>query len=147
LRLTTDAFGSREVPGHITAVSPSADAQSRVFAVEVTMPNPERTLKAGMVASVEVKVSAEPDLPAGAPTVPVSAVVKSAGSGAYAVYVAEGTGEETTVRSRDVELGPIAGNRVAALEGLRAGERVVVSAASLLTDGDRVRVIPGRAGE
>jgi multidrug efflux system membrane fusion protein len=147
LRLTTDAFGAREFEGRISAVSPAADTQSRVFYVEVTMPNPDRILKAGMVASVEVPAGAVPDIPQGAPTVSVSAVVKSGSSGAYAVFVAEGADEETTVRSRDMELGPLAGNRVAALEGLRPGERVVVSGASLLADGDRVRIIPGRPGE
>jgi len=41
----------------------------------------------------------------------------------------------------------IAGNRVAIDSGLEVGDRVVVSGASLLTDGDPVRVIPGSEGE
>jgi RND family efflux transporter MFP subunit len=143
LRMTSDAFGPVEFPGQVTAVSPSADAQSRVFNVEVTIPNPKGQLKAGMIASVEVAPRTAPDIAAGVATVSVSAVVKSAQAGAFAVFVADGQGEELTVRARDVRLGHIAGNRVAVESGVGVGDRVVVSGASLLVDGDRVRVIPG----
>ena len=54
LQVTSDAFPGVEFPGRVTAVSPSADAQSRVFSVEVTIPNADRRLKAGMIATVEV---------------------------------------------------------------------------------------------
>jgi multidrug efflux pump subunit AcrA (membrane-fusion protein) len=55
----------------------------------------------------------------------------------------DGPDDGAAARTRDVLLGPIAGNRVAVATGLAAGDRVVVSGASLLVDGDRVRVIPG----
>src|SRR5262245_7811636 len=54
LAITSDAFAGAVFPGSITAVSPSADAQSRVFSVEVTIPNADHRLKAGMVAAVLV---------------------------------------------------------------------------------------------
>jgi len=63
------------------------------------------------------------------------------------VFVAEGKNESTIVRTRDVRLGRVSGNRVAVDSGLAVGERVVVSGASLLTDGEPVRVIPGSEGE
>jgi multidrug efflux system membrane fusion protein len=147
LRITTDAFGGTEFPGSVTAVSPAADAQSRVFSVEVTIPNPDRRLKAGMIGTVEVASAHAPDISVGSATVPVSAIVKSSRPGAYAVFLADGPDDAATARARDVTLGPIAGNRVAVETGLEAGDRVVVSGASLLVDGDRVRVIPGKEGE
>lgn len=147
LRITSEAFGSVEFPGRVTAVSPSADAQSRVFGVEVTIPNPDRRLKAGMIATVEVSAANLPDIPAGSPTVSVAAIVKSARPGGFAVFVADGPDDDATAHARDVSLGRISGNRVAVAGGLKLGERVVVSGASLLTDGDRVRVIPGGEGE
>jgi RND family efflux transporter MFP subunit len=146
LRLTSDAFGPEEFPGRVTAVSPSADAQSRVFNVEVTIPNADRRLKPGMIASVEVAPQGI-DIPAGSTTVPVSAVVKSPKGGEYAVFVVQGSGEKLNAQSREVSLGRISGNRVAVASGLEPGERVVVSGASLLGDGDRVRLIPGGEGE
>jgi multidrug efflux system membrane fusion protein len=144
---TSDAYAAVEFPGRVTAVSPSADAQSRVFNIEVTIPNAERRLKAGMIASVEVGGPSPSDIPAGAPTVSVSAVVKSSKPGAFAVFVADGPDAGATARTRDVTLGRISGNRVAVSSGLQLGERVIVSGASLLIDGDRVRVIPGSEGE
>jgi multidrug efflux system membrane fusion protein len=147
LRLTSDAFGALEFPGRVTAVSPSADAQSRVFSVEVTIPNPERQLKAGMIATVVVAAPTQAALPAGAPTVSVAAIVKSSRPGTFAVFMADGTGDGAIARARDVTLGRIFGNRVAVETGLKVGDRVIVSGASLLVDGDRVRVIPGSEGE
>lgn len=147
LRVRSDAFGNEEFPGSVTAVSPAADNQSRVFSVEVTIPNSDRRLKAGMIATVEVAPTGAPDIPTGAPTVSVSAVVKSGRSGGFAVYVADGPDDGATVRLHDVSLGPISGNRVAVEKGLAVGDRVVVSGASLLTDGDPVRVIPGPGSE
>ena len=147
LQLTSEAFGTTEFPGRVTAVAPAADTQSRVFNIEVTIPNPQQQLKAGMIASVEVASRGDAEIAAGSPTVSVSAVVKSAQKGAYAVFVAEGEAETATVRARDVGLGRISGNRVAVESGLKVGDRVVVSGASLLTDGDAVRVIPGGEGE
>jgi len=67
--------------------------------------------------------------------------------GAFAVFVAEGKDEAAVARVRDVRLGRVSGNRVAIDSGLQVGDRVVVSGASLLTDGDPVRVIPGSEGE
>jgi len=147
IKVTSEAFGPVEFPGQVTAVSPAADAQSRVFNVEVTIPNPKGHLKAGMIASVEVAPASLPDIAPGSPTVAVSAVVKSRHPGAFAVFVAEGTDEAAVARVRDVRLGRVSGNRVAIDSGLQVGDRVVVSGASLLTDGDPVRVIPGSEGE
>jgi multidrug efflux system membrane fusion protein len=144
LPVKSEAFGEA-FPGRVTAVSPSADPESRVFSVEVTIPNADGRLKAGMIASVELEPADAPDIPQGASSVSVSAVVKSTKPGGFAVFVVGGTGETGAARVREVSLGRIAGNRVAVETGLRQGERVVVSGASLLTDGDAVRVIPGEA--
>jgi len=147
LHVTTDAFVGAEFPGRVTAVSPAADAQSRVFSVEVTIPNPERRLKAGMIGTVEVAAPDAPDVAPGSPSVSVSAIVKSSRPGAYAVFVADGPDDAAAARAREVTLGSISGNRVAVERGLKVGDRVIVSGASLLVDGDRVRVIPGSEGE
>jgi multidrug efflux system membrane fusion protein len=141
LVVTTDSSGDTPFTGTVTAVSPSADPQSRVFSVEVTIANPERHLKAGMIASVEVPEK-EGERTVAEATVPLAAIVKGTAGGGYAVFVAEGT-DTVVARSREVRLGPIAGNRVAVSEGLKAGERIIVTGASLLRNGEPVRIIPG----
>jgi multidrug efflux system membrane fusion protein len=143
LTLTSDTFPGQEFPGRITAVSPSADADSRVFSVEVTIPNADRRLKAGMIATVEVETGEQSAIRPGSPTVSVSAIVKSSRPGAFAVFVADGPDDGASARAREVTLGGISGNRIAVTAGLELGERVIVSGASLLMDGERVRVIPG----
>jgi RND family efflux transporter MFP subunit len=147
LAVTSDAFPGVEFQGRVSAVSPAADAQSRVFNVEVTIPNADRRLKAGMIATVEVDSGDQPGIEPGSATVSVSAIVKSSRPGAFAVFVADGPDDGASARARDVTLGSISGNRVAVTGGLKPGDRVIVSGASLLVDGDRVRVIPGAEGE
>jgi multidrug efflux system membrane fusion protein len=142
LQVTSDAFGDTPFAGVISSVSPSADPQSRVFSVEVTIANPGRQLKAGMIATVAVPESAVRgggDLP----TVPLSAIVKARPDGGYAVFVAEGPDGSTVARAREVTLGEISGNRIGVRGGITRGERVVVTGASLLRNGEPVRVIPG----
>ena len=49
--VTTDAIPG-EFHGRITAVSQSADPSSRIYSVEVTLPNAGNRLRAGMIASL-----------------------------------------------------------------------------------------------
>jgi multidrug efflux pump subunit AcrA (membrane-fusion protein) len=70
-------------------------------------------------------------------------VVRAApGSPAYAVFVVEDEGGKALARRREVVLGDVLGNRIVVREGLRSGERVIVSGATLAVDGQPVRVVP-----
>src|SRR6185503_18978692 len=139
--VTVDAVGEKTFTGRITSVAPTADPQSRVFDVEVTMPNADGRLRPGMIGSVALGTPAAPT--AQPLIVPLSAVVKSAvDSDKYALMVVERKGDAEVARLRTVELGDVMGNGVAVTEGVASGERVVVTGASLLVDGDPVRVIP-----
>jgi multidrug efflux system membrane fusion protein len=51
--------------GRVTSISPSADARSRVFTIEVTLTNLRNTLKPGMIASVELGGRRESSQPLG----------------------------------------------------------------------------------
>jgi len=139
LIITTESLPGEEFHGQITRVAPAADAKSRVFEIEVTIPNPNRALKSGMIASLEV---------AGAPTqpvtvVPVTAIVRAKDqSGGYAVFVVEEKSGKQIARSRTVKLGEALGNTMVVLEGVSAGERVITTGATLTLDGQAVQVIP-----
>jgi RND family efflux transporter MFP subunit len=126
--------------GPIMAISPSADSQTRVFEVEVRLPDPRGDLRLGMTGTVTLGEA--PSAPASA-ALPLAAVVRAApGSAQYAVYVVEGEGDSAVARRRAVTLGEVLGNRVAVRDGVKAGERVIVSGATVVADGDRVRVVP-----
>jgi RND family efflux transporter MFP subunit len=137
LSIAIDALPGREFRGVVTSISPVADSSTRLFPVELTVPNPKRALLAGMIATVEPRaVQPQPVLVA-----PLGAVVSAKG-GPYGVMLVEESGGHARAVSRPVTLGETYGNRIQITGGLREGDRVVVSGPSLLTDGDPVRVIP-----
>src|SRR5581483_5261094 len=136
--ITTDVFPD-EFSGRVTAISPAADPKSRVYSVEVTIPNPRNQLKSGMIASLALGGEI---LPTTVLALPLSAVIRDPQNAqAFAVLTAEGTGDTVTVRSRTVDLGDAYGNMIQVLGGVKAGERVVTAGSTLVKSGDRVRVM------
>jgi RND family efflux transporter MFP subunit len=128
----------KEYNGRVTSIAASADEKNRVFAVEVTVPNPKASLKPGMIASLSLTGVHK----ASVPSVPLSAVVASpASSGRYAVFVAKEEGGKWVAHLREVALGETHESDVA-VDGLKPGEKVVVVGAVGLKDGDLIQVIP-----
>jgi RND family efflux transporter MFP subunit len=139
LAITTDAFPT-PFGGRVSAISPAADPKSRVFSVEVTIPNPRDRLKSGMIASLALDGL---QLPQSVLAVPLSAVIRDPErANNFAVMIAEGGGDTQTARLRAVELGDIYGNMIAAKGGLNPGESVITSGVGLVKNGDKVRIIP-----
>ncbi|HEY0782928.1 MAG TPA: efflux RND transporter periplasmic adaptor subunit [Thermoanaerobaculia bacterium] len=150
LPVALDPPGSPPVAGRVSAVAPAADPASRVFTVELALDNPDLRLRPGVVVAVQVPTPANPPSPArpaqpsGAASVPLSAVVQPAAgaSSPYAVFLYDGPAERGTARLRAVRLGDVVGSRVTVVDGLQVGDRVIVSGASLLTDGEPVLLLP-----
>lgn len=139
LNISSDALG-RQFAGKVTAISAAADPKSRVFSVEVTIPNAKNELKSGMIASLAIQGEV---LPQSVLAVPLAAVVRDPRqSNGFAVMVAQGDSEVESVRLQPVVLGNVYGNMIAASSGIQSGQRVVTTGVSLLKDGDAVRVIP-----
>jgi RND family efflux transporter MFP subunit len=135
LQLQNDAA---QYSGRVTSISPSADARSRVFAIEVTLANRQNKLKPGMIASVELGGKRE----ASQPSVPLSAIVPYPGeSGQFAVVVSEQQSGQWKAHVRRVTVGATHGGSVS-VAGVRIGEKVVVIGAQLLKEGDSLSVIP-----
>lgn len=140
LTVTLDALPGREFTGQITSISPSADQKTRLFEVEVSINNPQRLLKVGMIASLTL-ASAYTD--EAVPVVPLNAIVRSkAQPDQYSLFVIEDQGGKERGRLRSVILGEAYGNRVAVRSGVKVGERVITSGGSRLVDGEAVQVIP-----
>jgi multidrug efflux system membrane fusion protein len=124
--------------GRITSISPSADARSRVFTIEVTLPNHKKTLKPGMIASVELGGKHE----ASEPSVPLSAIVPYPGEpGQFAVVIAEQQSGQWKAHVRRVMVGTSHGSSVP-VTGVHAGEKVAAIGAQLVREGDSLSVIP-----
>jgi multidrug efflux system membrane fusion protein len=127
----------KEYKGRVTSIAASADEKNRVFAIEVTVPNPKSYLKPGMIASLNL--SGVQNAPV--PSVPLSAIVANpAASGRYAVFMATEQAGKWTAHLREVTLGETHDSDVA-IEGLKPGEKVVVSGTADLKDGDLIQVL------
>jgi RND family efflux transporter MFP subunit len=128
----------KEYSGQVTSIAASADEKNRVFAIEVTVPNPKSYLKPGMIASLTVSgVQKAPS-----PAVPLSAVVADPASpGRYAVFVAREERGKWVAHLREVTLGETHDSDVA-VDGVKPGEKIVAVGAAGLKDGDSVQVLP-----
>jgi multidrug efflux system membrane fusion protein len=137
--LTTESV-PEEFQGRITAISPAADPKSRVFSVEVTIPNPHDVLRAGMVATLNVGGS---KLATPVAVIPLSAVVRSIRDpGRFAAFVVEDQSGKSVARLRDIQVGEIYGNQISVTQGLSVGEQVISVGATIATDGEQVQVMP-----
>jgi RND family efflux transporter MFP subunit len=140
LAITSEAFPGTEFPGHVTAISPTGDPQTRIFNIEITVANPQNQLRPGMVASLQVPGG---QLTEPSPVAPLSAIVRPPDNPAgYAVFVVEGQPGKEVARLRHVKVGTVYGDMIAVSEGVRVGDRVITTGTTLLVDGDQVRVIP-----
>ncbi len=127
----------KEYKGRVTSIAVGADEKNRVFAVEVTVPNPKSYLKPGMIASLNLAGAEK----APAPSVPLAAVVAVPTSpGRYGVFVASEANGKWTAHLRAVTLGETHENDVA-VEGVKPGEKIVVVGVADLKDGDLVQVL------
>lgn len=118
------------VTGRVRAVSPGVDTSTRTGTVYADLPRPG-ALKAGAFVEGRIITSASPGV-----MVPSSAVVMRDGY-PYAFSV-----DSRSVAHRlRLRVGATDRDQIEVLEGLQAGQRVVVSGAGFLGDGDKVRVV------
>ena len=124
--------------GIITEIAPAANTQTRVLKVEITIQNPENKLKPGMIASLNMfKGNSQPVY-----TVPLASIVKSVNSqDGYAVFTVKESKGKTHAERIDVRLGSIFGIRIAVLEGLKEGEKVITMGAQNVRNGQEVSII------
>lgn len=125
-------------PGTVTRLAAAADPITRLFEVELRLPNRDGRLKPGMIAAVELGLAPQPR----AGLVPLEAVVPARPDGhSYAVFVVETVDGRSVARRREVRLGRPVGNRIAVLTGVAAGERIVAAGAALLEDNDPIQPV------
>lgn len=128
----------KEYNGRVTSIAASADEKNRVFAIEVTVPNPKASLRQGMIASLSLTGIQK----APVPSIPLRAVVANpAAPGHYAVFVATEQSGKWVAHLREVALGETHESDVT-VDGVKPGEKIVVVGAAGLKDGDSVHVLP-----
>jgi multidrug efflux pump subunit AcrA (membrane-fusion protein) len=73
--------------------------------------------------------------------IPIDALVHDPTTDQYLVYTVEQLDHRTVAKPVSIRPGPLAGNQVSILDGLRAGQRIVASGANLLRPGDVVKEV------
>jgi RND family efflux transporter MFP subunit len=136
--ITCEAIPGKSFQGYITQISPAADPRSRVFNVEVTVPETGMQLKSGMIASLAVSHvgDVKPAL-----SIPLDAVVKSSRDpSSYAVYIVQAQSNKYIAEERSIQLGEASGERIAVLNGLKPGDRIVTNGSARISDGQEIRL-------
>jgi len=135
--LVSDAYPGEEFRGRVSRIAAAADAGSRVFDVEIAIPNPQDKLKTGMVMSLLIH---DAKLPKPIAVIPLNAIIRPRNNpAAFAVFMVARKDGKSIASMKIVKLGEVVGNRMTVLEGLKAGDQVVGNGAALLQDGEEVK--------
>ena len=138
LPLTVDAFGDERFEGRILSLAAAADPKSRSFEINVAFANPDLKLRSGMIASIQAAGSGTDQQQL---SIPIDALVHDPTTDRYLVYTLEERDGKTVAKALPIRPGPLAGNHVLILDGLRKGQRIVASGANLLRPGDVVKEV------
>ena len=131
---TVDAYPDKTFEGRVTAVNPQISAESRSFAVEARVPNPDAVLKPGMfaVASIDQGRTRRTLL------VPRRTVIEDVNTNSYRVYAVD---KDNRARVRVVQLAARQqGESIRIVSGLQEGERVALTNLADLYDGAEVTI-------
>ena len=134
IQAQVQAYPGEVFRGTVTAVDPGVDRATRNIRIRASIENPDRRLRPGMFAEVRGTVPARDEVL----TIPEIAV-------AYApygnsVFVIEEEGDKLSVSRRQIETGEIRAGRVAVLNGLSAGDRIVSAGHNKLRNGMNVQI-------
>ena len=137
VNVTVNAYPGKVFSGKVDFIYPVMNPQTRTAQVHIDLPNPNGLLKPSMYANVELAVGQ------GAPmvTIPTSAVINSGARQLVLIDKGEGRYEP-----RPVKLGVQGDEYVQVLEGVKAGEPVVVSANFLIDAESNLKAALGSFG-
>ncbi len=128
--VTFDALANRAFTGEVTAVIPEADEKSRNLPMEVSLPNPGGTIKAGLLARVNLAGNERKVLLA-----PKDALVLDRGQATMFVL------ENDEVFPVTVSTGEAHDRQVEVFGEIRPGQMVVIQGNERLRPGQKVRVM------
>jgi membrane fusion protein, heavy metal efflux system len=122
VKVTVPAFPGSNFSGKVILVNSVVDPETRTVKVRTEVPNPDSRLKPDMFANVEIIT----DVHRAAISIPQSAVLNDGGKAV--VFVADGN----SYKKRVVTAGIQSNDRVEIVDGLNAGDKVVVKGNYLL---------------
>lgn len=129
----TDAQGQNLGAGRVSFISPQVNATAQTVLVKVDVDNPTGELRDRQFVRARVVWNQRPS----AIVVPANAVVFE-GEKRF-VYIAQGN-KEAIAKKQPVKLGKIGGDSTEIIEGLNAGDRLIVSGLQKLADGKQIQI-------
>jgi RND family efflux transporter MFP subunit len=125
----TDNQGNVIGTGRISFISPQVNTNSQSILAKASFDNSQGQLRDGQFVTAKVIWNTRPGV-----LIPTTAISRVAGQNF--VFVAQGQGQSKLIaRQKPVKLGKIQGNNYRVLEGLKPGEKIIVSGLLNLTDG------------
>ncbi len=131
VELTTEVYPGEIFAGTISLISPSINSDTRTFSVEVTVPNSSERLRPGMFGRTKFSMSSKDAI-----MVPDIAVQKQLGTDDRYVYV----NNNGVAERRAVSIGRLVGSKYDILSGIAAGEEVITTAFSRISNGTQIEI-------
>jgi RND family efflux transporter MFP subunit len=123
-----DSTGAIVADSRVTFISPQVDGETQTVLVKARVDNSKGALRPAQFARARVVWGTRTG-----PVIPVLAVSRI--SGQSFAFVAEDEKGALVARQRPLRLGEIVGNDYVVLDGIKAGDRVIVSGTQFLRDG------------
>jgi RND family efflux transporter MFP subunit len=120
---STDVLATTKV----AFISPHVDDQTQSVLVKATVANPSGSLRAAQYVRARIVWRSSTGI-----LIPVTAVLRV--SGQFFAFVAEESGGKLVAKQRPIKVGVIVGESYPVVDGLKPGEKVVVSGTQKLAD-------------
>ncbi|NHO57599.1 efflux RND transporter periplasmic adaptor subunit [Acetobacter lambici] len=134
--LTLEDGSPYEFKGHMALAEVNVDTTTSTVIVRAIMPNPQKLLLPGMYVHAQLDEGIDPN----ALLVPQESVSRNT-HGDPQVWIVQ---PDNTVALRQIQIGMAIGTNWLVTDGLKAGERVVVSGTQKITPGAKVSVMDSK---
>jgi len=112
----------------ISFISPHVDTDSQTLLVKTQLSNADMKFRNAQQVHARVVWSEHK-----ATVIPVTAVTRL--SGKLFAFVAEGDGQNAVAKQRLIQVGDLVGNNYVVLDGINAGDKIIITSVQMLADG------------
>jgi RND family efflux transporter MFP subunit len=123
-----DTAGNSVSETRITFVSPQVETETQTVLAKATIENPQGKLRIAQQVRAQITWGVHEG-----PVIPVLAVLRI--NGQFFAFVAVNEGKGTVARQKPLKLGDTIGNDFVVLDGLKAGDHLIISGTQFLQDG------------
>jgi RND family efflux transporter MFP subunit len=120
--------GSVAARTKVTFVSPRVDPQSQLLLVKAAVPNPQGRFRNDQLVHARILWSE-----ASRTVIPVTAVARVTGQ--TFAFIADDSKQPVVARQKPVKLGDVVGNNYVVLDGIKPGEKIIITGVRVLVDG------------